>query len=358
MAGIFGVLGLNDTERVFANTVGQAVVYDGISQLVSRYNQELRRAIRTFVEEETDSFKERYKLPGGGRLQRRGGYAASGAVKAYGGYDVCFPLDDFGAQLADTDIAIAYMTIQDLDRHLDTIFAQDANTVRFELLKALLNNAQDTVTDPLHGSLTVEPLANGDTVTYPPVLGSETEATENHYLESGYAASAIDDTHNPYVTIRDDLEHHFGADQGGGNIACFINADERPETEALTEFDPLNDRFITPGDQTATLKNMPHNAPGRLLGRVNGVWVYEWRWVPSAYIIGLDLDAPAPLKMRVDPADTGLGTGLQLVSEDEQYPLQSAHYRHRFGFGCGNRLNGVVMELGTGGTYSIPSGYS
>ncbi len=136
-----------------------------------------------FVEEQTENFKERYKLPGGGRLQRRGGYAASGAVKAYGGYDVAYPLEDFGAQLADSDVALAYMTLQDLDRHLDTIFAQDANTVRFELLKALLNNTQDTFVDPLHGSLTIEPLANGDSVTYPPVLGSETEATDTHYLE-------------------------------------------------------------------------------------------------------------------------------------------------------------------------------
>jgi hypothetical protein len=222
MAGIFGILGLSDTERVFANTVGQAVVYDGITRLVSQYNDELYAALAVFVEEQTPNFKERYKLPGGGRLQRRGGLAPSAAVKAYGGYDVAYPLEDFGAQLADSDVAMAYMTLQDIDRHLDTIFIQDANTVRFELLKALLNNTQDTFVDPLHGSLSIEPLANGDAVVYPPVLGSETEATATHYLSAGYAATAISDTNNPYITVRDELEEHFGATQGGANIAAGI----------------------------------------------------------------------------------------------------------------------------------------
>jgi hypothetical protein len=358
MAGIFGILGLSDTERVFANTVGQAVVYDGITRLVSRYNDELYAALSVFVEEQTPDFKERYKLPGGGRLQRRGGYAPSAAVKAYGGYDVAYPLEDFGAQLADSDVAMAYMTIQDIDRHLDTIFIQDANTVRFELLKALLNNVQDTFVDPLHGSLSIEPLANGDANTYPPVLGSESEATEDHYLESGYAASAISDTNNPYITVRDELEHHFGAVQGGANIAAFINSAEVPETEALTDYVDLTDRFIRPGDNAATLFNLPSRMPGRLIGRTNGCWVFEWRWIPSAYLVAVDLDSPPPLKLRIDPPNTGLGRGLKLVARDEAYPLELAHYRHRFGLGCGNRLNGVVMEFGSGGSYSIPSGYS
>lgn len=357
MSGIFGALGISDTERAFVNVIGQRVVYDAIQTLLNQYNTDLRGAMAVFVEQETEDFKERYKLPGGGRLQRRGGSAQSGAVKAYGGYDVAYPLEDFGAQLAADDIRMAYMTVQDLDRHLNTIFIQDTNTVRFELLKAILNNTQRTFVDELHGSLSIEPLANGDTVTYPPVLGSETEATDTHYLESNYAATAISDANNPYITVRDELEEHFGAEQGGSNIVAFINNAEVPETEDLTDFDPVNDRFTRPGDNQATLFGLPA-LPGRVVGRTNGVWVVEWRWIPASYLWAIHLDAPRPLKMRVDPADTGIARGLTLVARDEVYPLEASHYRHRFGVGCGNRLNGVVLEFGTGGTYSIPSGYS
>jgi hypothetical protein len=359
MSGIFGILNLNttDNQRTFVNTVGQRIVYDAINELLTRYNAGLRAAMAVFVETETTQFKERYMLPGGGRLQRRGGQAQSGAVKAAGYWDVAYPLEDFGAQLASSDVAMAYMTMADLDRHLKTIFIQNTNTVRYEILKALVNNTQRTFTDPLHGALAVESLANGDSVTYPPVLGSEDEATDDHYLESGYVAADISDTNNPFVTIRDELEEHFGAATGGENIVVFINSAQTAKVEALADFDEVPDRFIRVGDDTDVPEGLP-NVPGRILGRVSGCWAVEWRWVPASYLMGIFMDAPRPLKVRRDPADTGLPSGLTLVATDETYPLLSSHYRHRFGIGVGNRLNGVVMELGNGGTYTIPTGYS
>ena len=357
MSGIFGLLGLSDTDRSFLNTVGQSVVYTASQTLLQQYNADLAQAMSIFVQGTTTGFKERYKLPGGGRLQRRGGLAQSAAVKAYGSWDVAYPLEDFGAQLAESDIAMSYMTMDEYNRHLDTIMLQDMNTVRYEMLKALFNSTAATFVDPINGSLTIERLANGDSVTYPPVLGSETEATDTHYLESGYAATAISDTNNPYTTIRNELEEHFGVSTGGDNIAVLINPAETPETEDLSDFDAVPDNFIRPGANVDIPQNLP-SVPGRCIGRTNGVWVFEWRWMPASYMFGIHLDAPRPLKMRVDPAETGLGTGLQLVATDETYPLSSAHYRHRFGFGCGNRLNGVALELGTGGTYTVPSSYS
>lgn len=357
MSGIFGILGLSDNDRSYLNTIGQEVVYTASQALLQQYNADLMSAMSIFVEGQTTSFKERYKLPGGGRLQRRGGLAQSAAVKAYGSWDVAYPLEDFGAQLAESDIAMAYMTMQEYNRHLDTVMIQDMNTVRFEMLKALFNSTAATFVDPINGSLSIERLANGDSVVYPPALGSETEATDNHYLESNYAATAISDTNNPYVTIREELEEHFGTGTGGDNIVVFINNAETPETEDLSDFDAVPDRFISVGSNTDVPNGLP-NVPGKVIGRTNGVWVVEWRWMPANYMFGLHLEAPKPLKMRVDPADTGLGTGLQLVGTDATYPLASAHYRHRFGFGCANRLNGVVMELGTGGSYTVPTAYA
>jgi hypothetical protein len=358
MAGIFGLLSLDDNERVFVNTVGQDVIYDAASQLVDDHNAELEQAIAAFVEGKTENFKERFMLPGGGRLQMRGRQAQAGAVKAQGSWDVAYPLRDYGAQVSGSDVDVAYMSVQDFDRHLDTVFEMNTNTVRFEILRRLFNNTQTAFTDELHGSLNVEPLANGDTVVYPPVIGSETEATDDHYLESGYAATAISDANNPYITIKDELEEHWGQTQSGSNIVVFINAAEVPETEDLTDYDQVVDRFINPGDNVNEPFGLPVQLPGRVLGRTNSCWVVQWDWVPANYMLGIHLDAPAPLRMRIDPADTGLGDGLQLIARDEIYPIESSHYRNRFGIGCGNRLNGVVMELGTGGTYTIPTAYA
>lgn len=362
MGQLLGLLNIAEAaaDKTYVQTVGHRLVYDAVKTLMNSYNAEIAKAKKVFVERTTSDFKFRYKLAGGGRLQRRGGLAQSAAVKATGYWDVALPLEDFGAQFGGDDITLAYMTAAELDRHLDTIFIQDVNTVRFEMLKALLNSGQKTFVDEYQGSLTVEPLANGDSVVYPPAVGSETEATDNHYLESGYTAASISDTNNPYPVMRAELVEHFGGpQQGGDNIVHFINSAQSALTRALAAFDGVTARFLNPGANTDTPVNIPSGLPGTVIGYVSsGGWIVEWDWIPSGYILGMHMDAPAPLLERIDPEQTGLGTGLQLVAEDEEYPLQSSHYRHRFGFGAGNRLNGVVMELANGGTYTIPTAYA
>lgn len=361
MSGIFGLLNLADVspDQVYVNNLGQSLVYTATQRYLDRVNEDMMAAMSVFVERMTTDYSTRYKLPGGGRLQKRGGQAQSGAVKAGGAWNVGFPLEDFGAQVAGDDVALAYMTLAEYDRHVATVLVQDANTVRHEILKALLNNTQRTFLDPTLTTPTVlvEPLANGDSVVYPPVLGSETEATDNHYLESGYATASISNTNNPIPTIVAELTEHFGDRTGGEEIVVFTTVAISAMLQTLTAFDPVNDRFIRVGDNTDVPINLP-NVPGKIVGRMNGAWIVEWRWVPTNYMIGIHLEEQAPLLMRVDPPQTGLGTGLQLVARDFNYPIQSAHWRHRFGIGAGNRLNGVVMEMGTGGTYSIPTGYS
>lgn len=361
MAGIYGFLGIGDGERAFLSTLGQSVVLEAVNQYLAQINAEIDTAYSVFVEQDTEDHKQRYKLPGGGRMQA-GGFAPQGrpnAVKANGGWDVAFPLTSFQDALGGDRISMAYMTTQDLQRHLDTIRVRYVNTLRFEILEALLNSAQDTFVDEMWGSLLVEPLANGDTVVYPPVLGSESEATDNHYLETGYAASAISDTNNPYATGAAELEEHFGTPTGGANIVAFINNAQTAKTRALTEFVDITDLGISPGATISTIVNSPRNLPGKLLGRCqdSGVWIAEWRWIPANYLVFNHLDAPAPLKRRVDPAYTNLPRGLNLVAREVEHPFDTSFYDARFGMGVGNRLNGVVIECGTGGTYTVPSGY-
>ncbi len=352
MSGIYGILGISDTDRSFVNTIGQSVVYDAITQILQRHTADLAAARAVFVERQTEEFKIRYKSPGGGRMQMAGGLAPTGNVKRTGSWDVAFPIRDMRDALGGDDITLAYMTVQELDTHLDTIMIRHTNTVRNQLLSAILNNAQDTFTDPIHGDLAIEPLANGDAVVYPPVIGSESEATENHYVVSGYAATAIDDTHNPFEQIYDEQAEHAN----DVDVAVFIHPDERPEVEDLTDFVPVSDPKVADGSNADRAANVPTGLPGKVLGTCNNCWVVEWRWTPSGYMPWIDLMQPAPLLERVDPADTGIARGLVLVSRDVTYPLEASTYRDRLGFGAGNRLAGGVLKL-TAGAYTVPTGY-
>lgn len=361
MATIYGALGIEDTDRVFNATAGQRAIYDLSARYVAQYRANQLAAQAVFVEQVTADHKLRYKLPGTGYMQRRGTGSQPGAVKSYGQWDVAFPLEDFADAIAADDVTMAYMTAAELQKHIDTILSRDANTRRREILLRLFTSTDTTFIDPLWGSLTIKGLANGTSgELYPPVLGSMSDATENHYLESGYAATAISDTNNPYVTMANELEEHFGTPTGGSNIAVFINNAETAETTALTNFIPITALGITPGAQTATVNSIPAELMAgswRVLGREEGAgaWVCEWRWIPSGWAVGVHLDAPRPLMERNDPADTGLGSGLQLVAKDMEFPWETSFWRDRFGYGTGNRLNGVVMEFGTGGTYTAPT---
>lgn len=359
MSNIYGALGVNDHERVFLSTLGQSVVYDAVNQQLAQFNADMEAAMSVFVEETTEDHKRRYKLPGGGRLARMGGQAPTPTAKAYGGWDVAFPLEDFGRSIASYGLEYGYMTAPDLERHVMGVQQAYMGTVRHEILKAIFNSTAGTFIDKHWGSLTIERLANGDSVTYPPVLGSEVEATDTHYLESGYAASDISDTNDPYVTIANELEEHFGAPTGGSNIVCFINNAQTAKTRALTDFVEVVDQRVIAGSVISMPDGLPTGTPGRIIGRHAGagVWVSEWRWIPANYVVGIHLDAPKPLIMRRHPSYTGMGVGLQLVQTSDLYPFTESHYEAHFGFGVGNRLNGVVVELGTGGTYTVPTGY-
>lgn len=358
MSGIYGVLNVGDTERIFLNTLGQSTVYDAVNTYMALHNAELQQTLGVFVGETTTDFKRRYFLPGGGTLQDMGfaPQSAPAAVKSTGSWDVAFPLNEWGAGLAGSRIAYAYATVQDLAREVDGVRARDVNTVRFQVLNAILGSTQTSFVDPINGTLSIEPLANGDSVVYPPILGATAEATENHYLSAGYAVSAISDTNNPYVTIANELEEHFGAPTGGSNVVTFIPSDVVAKTQALTDFVSVNDMGIQPGSNAATVYGLPAGLPGRLLGRVGGSWVSEWRYLPATYIVGINLDAPAPLAMRVDPDYTGLGSGLQLVATSDKYPFSESFYSHRFGVAAANRLNGVAMIV-SAAAWSVPTGY-
>jgi hypothetical protein len=357
MSGIFGALGVSDSDRVFNATVGQRVIYETAMEYVNRINADLALAMSVFVDETTEEYKRRFKLPGGGYLQRRSPDGRYGSVKASGQWDVAFPLEDFGAQISGNDIDFRRMTVRELDRHLDTVVAQNVNTTRFEILKALFNNTADTFVDEEWGSLTVQPLANSDGTLYPPVIGATDDADDQHYLEVNYLATSISDTNDPLTVIKNELEEHFGINEDGSDVVVFHNPDATPDIRALTGFVGVTDKGVVPGMDTAVLRDILPAHPGNLIGRVKGVWSVEWRHLPATYMLGIHTGAPKPLVKRVDPADMGIPEGLSLVAVDEEFPFKGSFWRNRFGLGCGNRLNGVALELGNGTTYGIPTVY-
>lgn len=360
MSGIAGILNISDSERAYIQNIGQQLVFDAVNQLFGDYNAEVNAQLSVFVERKTEKFAMRYLLPGGGKLQVMGQQAPAGAVKRYGSYDVGFPLRQYGAELAGDRVDMGYMTVAELDAQLRTIMIQDLNTMRFRILTSIFEDTNLTFTDPVNGSVTVRRLANTDGTSYPPVVGTETESDDDHYLNAGYAVSAISATNNPVVTLRNEVAEHFGGiGSAGRNFVLFHANDSLSYLTAISGYTAISDQFIQAASTTAIPVNWP-NVPGRVHGRMNGVWLSEWDgWIPDTYAILVLLEAPAPLMMRTDPSETGLGNGdLELVATDKEHPMQRSSYERRFGLGCGNRLSAAVMLIDDSGSYSPPSAYA
>jgi hypothetical protein len=355
MANIYGILGIEDRAAT-VDSIGQRTIYDAIQQVAAAHAAEMVEAQAAFVEGETTEYKDTYTLPAGGMMQnaspgsQRG--ARPGATKPVNSYDVSFPLEDIRDQIAWDDIALAYATLEVLNNAITGVADRHTNSVRYMILRALLNKDNETWKDPRKGDLTLRRLANGDGTLYNPVIGSTTEADDTHYLVSGYAASAISDTNNPYTTIRDEIEEHFGR----GQIVVFINKAQRVKTEALTDFVPVTQLHVQPGDTVSTVIGVPQNVPGRLLGTINDAWVVQWDFIPANYMLGIDLNQSGPLKRRVDiPASL---RGFSLIATQQEFPLQESFWRDRLGFAVANRLNGVAMFLDPGGSYTNPAAYA
>lgn len=358
---LYGLLDISPNDRSYINDVGQRAVWQAAEQYVAAVNDEILAALSVWVDETTSEYGRRYKLPGGGYMQERGKLSRPGQVSVKGEWDVQFPLLDFADSIVSDDVDLAYMTVADMQRALETVRTRAANTSRQLVLESLLNNASWSVVDGTgKGTLTIKPLANGDTDKYPPVHGSDNVAPENHYLVSGYAASAIDDSHNPCAIMRDDLEEHFGGPTlGGAEIVVFGPKAHTSKIEALSDFVSVNDMHIEPGASAAEVVGLPSGLPGVVKGRGDGYWYVEWQRLPTNYLLGIHLSAPRPLVRRIDDPGTGLGDGsLALIAQDEDYPFLNSIFRQRHGFGCGNRLNGVAMFLDAGPTWTTPSAFA
>lgn len=366
---IFGAYGLADTDYAFINTIGQQVVYDATLQVLGDHNANLAAAESILVAGTTWDHTVRFKLPMEGYLQRKTSASTTMMSKPNAGWDVSFPLEEFGGSIGWDRVALAYMTMGQYDLAIKGILRKDVNTRRKAMLEAIFNNTSRTFKDENFPDLTIQPLANGDAVLYPPVIGTTAEATANNYLASGYVSSAISDTNDPIATIVNALEQYLGTPTGGSKIAVFCNNAETPRIQALTNFDAIPNRFVAPGFNTPLVpwNGVPESqgryasdtmegwkGPGRILGETDSALIVEWRWIPSGYLLGVHLEAPPPLRRRIDPPQVGLGDGLMLTTQDMDQPLKHSEWTNRFGYGVENRLNGVVMQL-TAGSYTVPT---
>jgi hypothetical protein len=272
-------------------------------------------------------------------------------TKPFGYYDVGYPIQSGGSAWGATYVARAKMTVQDANDATAQMLEADMRWMRDHALAGLFASGTWTFTDEFYGSLTVQPLASGDSVVYAVQTGADAGATDTHQLAQ---AGAIADATNPFPTIRQELLEH---PENTGDVIVFVPTANKQATHDLATFNPIADPNVRRGSGTDEfVGTLGVATPGTLFGyEDSGTFLVEWPTLPSNYLIGVTTGGARPLGMREDP-EAEL-RGFNRVAERDNHPFYESQWLRRAGFGARNRVGAVVMRVGNG-TYASPTNYT
>lgn len=327
------------------------MVNDAIQAAVAEHNRQMDTMLSLFVARTTD-YKRRYAQIANARLQPLDDNGRARPIKPSGYYDVALPIQAGGSAWGANYVTRAKMTVGDAERITASMLSADFRWVRDHILSALFINTTWTFTDDLYGDLTIQPLANGDSVTYGIATGADAAAADTHQLAQANAIGAGAD--NPYPAIYTELLEHS---ENTGKVIAFIPTGLKATTTALATFNPVPVADVRPGSASDVLiGRLDVPVPGTVLGQEDsGVWVVEWPSLPAGYIVAVASDGPRPLGMREDPEPEL--QGFKKVAERNDHPFYENQFLRRAGFGAWNRVGAVVQRIGNG-SYAVPTNYT
>lgn len=334
-------------------TLGAGTIWDAIQKSAEEHSRMLNEILSSFCMR-TTLYTERMYTPGSGTLQPIDGMGNPKVVRESGSYDVAYPIYGGGTAFGVDRISKELMTVDEMNRQMLAALQRDADWMKRHILAAILDNSTASYTDPEKGTFTIQPLAiTSDGVTYLRTGG--TTATDEHYYAQ---ANAISDTDNPFDDIYTELTEHPG---NGNTIVCYVPTNLKASIEALTNFIEVTDPDILVGvasDRIQASAGALNNIRGfgdEVLGKVNKVWIVEFKALPDSYMIAHAVDAGPVLAMREYPSAALQGFYPENHSPDGN--LQETRMLRFCGFGVRNRVAAVAARIGNG-TYATPTGYS
>lgn len=347
---LYGFHSLQDIfdRRITAEVVPQ--INDAIQASVTEHNRQLNALFGLFIRRTTD-YKVRYQIASQARLQPLNENGRARPIQISGYYDLAFPVLMAGSAWGANYVARAKMTVQEANNITATMLMADVRWMRDHILGALFVNASYNFPDPAHGNLTIQGLANGDTVVYNIMTGQDAGATDTHYLAQ---AAAISDAADPFPTIFTELTEH---PENEGEVVALIPTGLKAAVQTLTGYYPVADGNIELGSGQARLTGrLGVNVPGTVFGYHDaGVWLVEWPNMVANYIVATTTGGERPVAMREEPEPEL--QGFREVGEREDHPFWESQWLRIAGFGAWNRVGALVYRIGNA-SYAIPTGYT
>lgn len=270
------------------------------------------------------------------------------------------------------DLAIRYTWMFLLDASADQLRALNNQALEADnrlmftrVMRAVFNNV--TRTAEIDGeNINVYPFYNGDTIVPPKWKNTVHTTGHTHYLESGGATVDPGDVEAMIAH----LTHHGYTNSRGYRLVLLVNSQEGATIRGFTKGTASASYSFIPGPNYGGGVYLPANSgivgrpaiadlPGlESIGTYGPVTVVEEDYIPAGYMFAFATAGEQNLGNPVGIREHESLKGLRLVKgRDNEYPLIDSYYVHGLGTGVRHRGAGVVMEIGNGGTYTIPADY-
>lgn len=331
--------------------LGENAAYEAIAAILAAHNRIWREMVMDLADVTTD----RQRIYGGDAnmvMDAVDQFGRADAQKQSAGTTVGFPLRLNQIALQWTRKFFENTTGAQLAANVQGVMRASLAALQRDMKRAIFLPTNVTFNDILvdNVALAVKRLVNADSAEIPSGPNGESfdAATHTHYLATAsFTADDLDD-------LLEAVVEHYAA----GNARVYFNRASEAAVRDFDGFTPyLDARLVAPSTDLATRAALDANVVlnNRAIGIYSAagvsaeVWVKPW--IPANYAFAYVDGAPKPLALRERRPGTA---DLQLVADDESYPLRARSWEQEYGLAVWNRTNGAVMRLNNG-TYAAPT---
>lgn len=348
--------------------------WDEVQAAVSARNAQRNRIVDQLTFRVTD-MSEKVTVPTGGEdFEVASEYGLPKAIRSkpgntfWRGYDFAF----FDLAVRYTWMFIAEADIRDLRAQTNAALEADNRLVFGRVLKTIFNPLNGTGITDENLPVTVYKFYNGDGEVPPPFGPNTFLGTHNHYVTTqGMATSA---TLNPASldAMQQHLDHHGYTMLAGYQKVLWVNAQESAIIRTWRVANGATWDFIPDDTRSGGGVFVPNTAGGRYVGAPTGnvpgqigtygPWhVVESEYIPAGYLAGIvtggpdNISNPVGLREHRNPAFRGLNI---IPGDKNGYPLIESFYQRGLGTGIRHRGAGIVMQVSSSATYTVPAIYA
>lgn len=350
----FGIMNLFDIsgDGLLAEQSKDKIV-NAVTKTLAEHNAEVNALIDAFCNRTINS-STRVLLPGSGELQAMDENGRALPRKG-AEYNVAFPIHGGGDAWAANYVTLNKMSVQRFAQLTAGMLQRDMLSITRLILGGILYDQSWTFNDTYLGqTLTVQPMANGDTVVYP-ITNATGLSTDNHYRNFAY--DTISDANNPFPEIAEEIMQHG---DNTGDVVAFIPTAMEAGVRTLDDFTPAVDPNIAIGISKDRIVSTPQGFwPGEIIGYLPTAhtWVSKLRSLPDDYLIAITETGPKPLNFREDAEKALRGFGPKGNRDD--FPYFEEQWLRRCGVGAYNRVGAVAAQISAEASsdYTAPANF-